>query len=74
MRKVDTSYGYDLYIGNDRDENGFFKTVYNIVKENSPAPDGGYYNMKWIKKIKGVKFHDRYQPTKNGMADLYLLP
>lgn len=68
MIKVDTINGYDFYLEvGSRDK----QTLYNIVPEGSPAPNGGYYNRRYIEKIKGVKFPDRYQPTLHGTRELY---
>lgn len=68
MIKVHTESGYDFYI-----ESGCGNTtdIFNIVPENSPAPIGGYPNRRWIEKIKGVKFPDRYQPTKYGCRETW---
>lgn len=68
MRKVDSIGEYDFYM---KSAGGDANALYNIVPKGSPAPKGGYRNMQYIEKIKGVKFPDRYQPTKHGMTNLY---
>ncbi len=70
MTKVDSINGYDFYIDAGI---GDKQTMYNIVPVGSQAPAGGYYNRTYIERIKGVKFPDRYQPTKHGMSELYYL-
>ena len=68
LTKVDSIGDYDFYL---RPAAGDANALYNIVPKGSPAPNGGYRNMQYIEKIKGVKFPDRYQPTKHGMSNLY---
>lgn len=68
MQKVHTESGYDFYLEGPC---GDSQAIYNIVPEGSPAPNGGYYNRRYIEKIKGVKFPDRYQPTLHGTNELY---
>lgn len=50
---------------------GDSEALYNIVPSGSPAPGGGYKNMRYIEKVKGVRFPDRYQPTLHGAQSLY---
>lgn len=68
LTKVDSIGEYDFYLSSAI---GNKNALYNIVPKGSPAPEGGYRNMQYIEKIKGVKFPDRYQPTKHGMTNLY---
>jgi hypothetical protein len=68
MSKVTTVDGYDFYIWVG---NGDFPTLYNIVPEGSPAPGGGYPNRRFIERVKGVRFPDRYQPTLHGSSETY---
>ena len=69
MTKVDSYGGYDFYLQTAK---GDRPALYNIVPQNSLAPEGGYRNRQYIEKIKGIKFPDRYQPTLHGMSELYL--
>lgn len=68
MRKVHCDGKYDFYFqaacGDDQ-------ALYNIVTAGSPTPEGGYFNMKWIEKVKGVRFPCRYQPELHGTTHLY---
>lgn len=68
MTFVETKEGYDFYI---RAGHGNTPTLYNIVKAKSEVPVGGYPNRRYIERIKGVKFPDRYQPTLHGMQETY---
>lgn len=72
MHKVHAEFGYDFYIGSVEEKKGHPRYVYNIVRKGSNAPEGGYYDMRWIEKVKGVQFPDRYQPTRHGMRHLYM--
>jgi len=69
MTKVDSIGGYDFYISAG---NGDRKILYNIVKAGDPAPDGGYPNRRFIEKVKGITFPDRYQPTLHGCQETYV--
>jgi len=58
MTKVDSKDGYDFYLqSNIGDQPG----LYNIVPAGSPAPCGGYPNMDYIERRKGIRFPERYQ-------------
>lgn len=61
MTKVDTLENLDFYIGTHVGRGGYRYMIYNIVPKGSTRPTGGYLNMKYIEKIKGVKFPERYQ-------------
>jgi hypothetical protein len=50
MIKIYSLGNYDYYLGF---ENG--KEFYNIVPINSEPPNSGYYNSRYISKIKNVK-------------------
>jgi len=68
LMKVHTDDQYDFYI-RCRPGKG---DIWNIVQKNSQAPTGGYPNRRYIERLKGVKFPERYQPTLNGMSETYL--
>jgi hypothetical protein len=61
-------------------KDGCLRQIYNIVPEpkntqeklNFKLPTGGYPNRRWIEKVKGIKFPDRYQPTLHGMQETYV--
>lgn len=53
MKEVKNENGYKFYIGIDTN-NG--KEVYNIVPEYSNRPEGGYYDIRIIEKIKHQQF------------------
>lgn len=72
MTKVHNENGYDFYVGVVRTKCDGHQTIYNIVPEGQTVVGGGYPNRRWIEKVKGVKFPDRYQPTKHGMRETYL--
>ena len=55
MKLIDSYEGYDFYY---QPKNGNSNALYNIVPDGSIAPEGGYRNMQYIEKIKGVKFPD----------------
>jgi hypothetical protein len=71
LTHVHSENGYSFYIGTVTEKGGFRTTVYNILPSDHQAPSVGYPNRKYIEGIKGVKFPDRYQPTKHGMTELY---
>lgn len=71
MTHVHNENGYSFYIGAQTIRGGRKVTVYNILPCSDPAPKGGYPNRQYIERIKGVKFPDRYQPTKHGMGETY---
>jgi hypothetical protein len=66
---VESGAEYDFYI---KAGNGDVPTLWNIVPKGSPAPMGGYPNRRYIEKVKGVRFPDRYQPTLHGTKDTYI--
>lgn len=68
LKKVHTDDQYDFYI-RVRPGKG---NIWNIVPKNSPAPTAGYPNRRWIERVKGVKFPDRYQPAYHGMSETYV--
>lgn len=80
MTEVHKENGYLFYIGRERMKDGCFRELWNIVPEPKTTqdklsflpPTTGYPNRRWIEKIKGVKFPDRYQPTLNGTSETYL--
>jgi hypothetical protein len=55
MIKVGTYNGYDFYMEMYPCDTRY-ETMYNIVPENSPAPESGYTKKEYIEKIKGVCF------------------
>lgn len=69
MKKVDSYSGYDFYIHCGDGDN---PNLYNIVKTGDLPPVGGYPNRRYIERIKGIKFPDKYQPTKYGKSETYL--
>jgi hypothetical protein len=71
MRKVDTYQGFDFYVKSIRIRYTHY-TIYNILPQGSEAPNKGYFNRRYIEKLRGVKFADRYQPTKHGMSETYV--
>lgn len=68
MYKVDSYGGFDFYMIPAK---GNMNALWNIVPTGSKAPEGGYRNREYIERIKGIKFPDRYQPTQQGMTELY---
>jgi hypothetical protein len=68
MQKVATSNGYDYYIGWDEKTGNF----YNIVPENSPAPDGGYKKeyILGIKKVPDLFMPPVIELTKDEVKEL----
>ena len=42
--------GYTAYIGSSGD-----KYIFNIVPSNEPKPAGGYPNLKYICRVKGLR-------------------
>lgn len=45
--------GYTVYIGSSGN-----KYIFNIIPENEPAPCGGYPNLLYICKVKGLNPKD----------------
>ena len=80
MREIHKENGYIFYIGRERMKDGCFRELWNIVSEPKTTqeklsfqpPTTGYPNRRWIEKVKGIKFPDRYQPTLHGMSETYL--
>lgn len=69
LRLIEQNYaGYDFYYQGACGED---PAIYNIVPTGSKMPLSGYCNMQWIESIRGIRFPDRYQATKNGMRNLY---
>lgn len=62
MNKVHSDTNYDFYIGITIKGISF----YNIVPKGSNAPSSGYPSMRFIEKVKGVRFPYRYQPELHG--------
>ena len=73
MTKIHSDLDYDFYTGREI-KKGFFYILWNIVPKGSQPPEGGFYNMKFVEKIKNTRFPSRYQPTLHGTSSLYLYP
>ena len=80
MTLVHKENGYLFYIGFDTMRGGFRRFIFNIIKEpqtreekiSFKEPTGGFPNRRYIERIKGIKFPDKYQPTLHGMGETYL--
>lgn len=51
-------HGYNFYKG----FNNVNEPFYNVVPENQPAPDGGYYSSDFICKMKNVPNYFKINP------------
>lgn len=78
MTMVHSEGGYGFFIGLECGVRVGFRSVWNIVKLPTTIEEkmkfkvgGGYLNRRYIEKIKGLRFPDRYQPTLHGMGELY---
>ena len=80
MREVHNEKGYLFYIGKERMKGGCSRDLWNIIPEPKTTkeklsfkpPETGYPNRRWIEKVKGIKFPDRYQPTLNKTTEVYI--
>jgi len=69
MTKVEPDYmgeydfKLDYYSGTHRTRGGYHISIYNIVPKGSPAPSGGYPNIRWVERVKGGKFPKKFHPA-----------